>query len=126
MPSSVPNATSSLLTCSVQTASHDCSSLFYWTASTRIGFLRKVGTRSLPLDFGWRLVQAGVLEHLGEVAHVDHVSIDRTLDEVLGIIDRHPSIGAARILRRRRDLGAEPWRQPRLVPVIAFDLTPPF
>ena len=63
--------------------------------------------RSLSLDFGWRLVQAGMLEHLGEVAHVDHVSIDRTLDGVLGFIGRRRSIGASRTLRRRRDLGED-------------------
>ena len=66
-----------------------------------------------------------MLEHLGEVAHVDHVSIDRTLDEVLGIIDRHPSIGGPEFFGGVVILGG-PWRQPRLVPVIAFDLTPPF
>jgi hypothetical protein len=44
----VPNAKSSPLTCSVQTASHDWSSLFYWTGSTRIGFLQKVGTLPPP------------------------------------------------------------------------------
>lgn len=54
------------------------------------------------------------------------VSIDRTLDGVLGFIGRRPSIGAPRILRRRRDLGEDHDAPPRLVPVVAFDLTPPF
>jgi hypothetical protein len=65
---------------------------------------------ALFLDLRWRLVRATMLNHLGEVAHVDHVAIDRTLDAVLGLTGRRPSVGTARSLRRRRDLGAaDPW-----------------